>query len=608
MPPKSPLLIHRLTKDPRVVPILLGLLRVLICFWPQTGYLHPDEFFQSADIVAGRQLGTKIGPVWEFTTDQPIRCMLLPNILNGVAFKIVNAIHSQPSAYLLLVAPRLIYTLASFSIDYCLLLLCQYYSAKGLPYLPVLVIFQSSFICLGIFTRTLSNTTEAILFALLLVLVCRVVRPTFRIVFFTPKLSKPINQRISKSAQITSALLIGSLVTLGTFNRPTFPCFALVPCIYWLHESFKRNSYSMRLTVQRAALPLIISGFMTFGALSCYDTIYYRNYETVRNMFEDLLHMDYEKFYTKFQSNWILTPYNFLVFNTDASSTAKYGNHSRYTHLLVNLPLAFNLLAIIFYRKVLTHTAGSGLHRFFNTHRIQIMMLLSTSVSILSLSMIPHQEFRFLAPLVIPLVYVCASDIYHNKKLLTLWFIINLILIYFYARVHQSGVTNALLDLDLTLKKHQKTSDNSLINVIATKCYPVPTYAWNIDQDDDRFYLNLGDTITDNFYDNINDKLQPILKRLADDINSTSTNQKLFVLLPRLYVDRLLEHLNNQPNLDTTLEKINNYSLHFGGEEFGESIEHLTKRSLLAWREAFGFSLIQIKLSSLIGVTEEGED
>lgn len=150
--------------EPKVIPILLAILRVCICFWPQHGYLHPDEFFQSPDIVVGSNLKSIIEPCWEFTTDKPIRFMLFPYLLNTLAVKVLRTFAPDPSAYLLLVAPRLAYTLLSFLVDYSLFKLCKYHSSKGLWYLPVSVIFQSSFVCLGCLTRTLSNVPEVVIF------------------------------------------------------------------------------------------------------------------------------------------------------------------------------------------------------------------------------------------------------------------------------------------------------------------------------------------------------------------------------------------------------------------------------------------------------------
>lgn len=37
----------------RVIWGSLSLLRVLWCLLPQTGYIHPDEFFQSPEVMAG---------------------------------------------------------------------------------------------------------------------------------------------------------------------------------------------------------------------------------------------------------------------------------------------------------------------------------------------------------------------------------------------------------------------------------------------------------------------------------------------------------------------------------------------------------------------------
>lgn len=42
---------------PRVLWGSLSLLRLLWCLLPQTGYVHPDEFFQSPEVMAGKAPG-----------------------------------------------------------------------------------------------------------------------------------------------------------------------------------------------------------------------------------------------------------------------------------------------------------------------------------------------------------------------------------------------------------------------------------------------------------------------------------------------------------------------------------------------------------------------
>ena len=42
-------------------------------FMPQSGYIHPDEFFQSVEVVTGDILGTDTVRTWEFNVTAPIR-------------------------------------------------------------------------------------------------------------------------------------------------------------------------------------------------------------------------------------------------------------------------------------------------------------------------------------------------------------------------------------------------------------------------------------------------------------------------------------------------------------------------------------------------------
>ena len=39
--------------------MFLAFIRVLLTLLPQTGYIHPDEFFQSTEVLAGESLYSK---------------------------------------------------------------------------------------------------------------------------------------------------------------------------------------------------------------------------------------------------------------------------------------------------------------------------------------------------------------------------------------------------------------------------------------------------------------------------------------------------------------------------------------------------------------------
>lgn len=581
--------------EPRILLIILGILRLVICFLPQTGYLHPDEFFQSPDIVGGTYFKSNVHPVWEFKSNLPIRCMLFPHLLNNIAFKLASILQARPSAYLLIVAPRFVYTLLSFIIDYCLYKLCRYYSSRGLWYLPVSAVFQSSFVCLGCLTRTLSNTVEVVIFAILLVAVCQTVRPRFRIMFVTPTRSTPVNERVRGPTQVKSSILIGVIIIIGTFNRPTFPCFAIIPTIYWFLESLKRNSYNPRLTIQRVLLPLTISVAFTAISLSAFDTIYYRGTQPIIDSLGYLSRFELAGLYSQLRSDWILTPYNFLAYNTDVDSLSKHGIHLPYVHMVINIPLAFNLLGFLYYKKLFELFVGSSLSRLiFSTHRVHALMLLTILISTILLSFVPHQEFRFLLPIIVPLVYIYSFNIYASNKLFTIWLILNLILVYFYSTIHQAGVTRSCLDLDPILKSISMKKVRPInVSVMAFNCYLVPSYQWNLELEDNRFSLDLQNTF-ENFNSSFVSKMERVFEKYRE---YPLYDNQIFVMLPRLYENQLVDLLEHKFNVSNTrVKSVNHYSPHYSAENLAESLKYIQDNGLRGWKTAFGFSLMKVSL------------
>lgn len=91
----------------------LQLLRIIIVFIPQFGYIQPDEFHQFTEPLAEKFLHVKTLKCWEFTRDQPIRSMVIPQLLIGPMFSaFYHAFHSTfyqtLSSYWILVLPRFI--------------------------------------------------------------------------------------------------------------------------------------------------------------------------------------------------------------------------------------------------------------------------------------------------------------------------------------------------------------------------------------------------------------------------------------------------------------------------------------------------------------------
>ena len=138
------------------------------------------------------------------------------------------------------------------------------------------------------------------------------------------------------------------------------------------------------------------------------------------------------------EGNLIVTPINNLLYNMNVNNLQQHGIHSRYTHFLINLPLLFGPLAIQTFLE-----SPSIIKRAVSDNNRRLFFLLVTIIltSLVGLSIIPHQEARFLCPLLVPLVII------YSWKRPTLstsfwisWFLFNVIATYVFGVIHQGGL------------------------------------------------------------------------------------------------------------------------------------------------------------------------
>ena len=132
----------------------------------------------------------------------------------------------------------------------------------------------------------------------------------------------------------------------------------------------------------------------------------------------------------------VFTPLNSLLYNTSTSSLSAHGLHPRYQHFLINFPLLLlPALPLLILRPP----------RF--TTNARYTSAISATVI---LSMIPHQEPRFLIPIV-PLLLSCIHlpNPSISPRMLRIfmgtWIAFNTILGLIYGRYHQAGVIPAQL-------------------------------------------------------------------------------------------------------------------------------------------------------------------
>lgn len=152
---------------------------------------------------------------------------------------------------------------------------------------------------------------------------------------------------------------------------------------------------------------------LTLGVIGC-DTWYY---------------LESGDFLVKLSQKPVITPFNNLIYNTNADNLALHGSHPFYQHFLVNLSqlLGPAILVLPFIRR-------------------SIAAFSAVSATAL-LSLAPHQEARFLLPCVPLLLSTVHVPLKHRLSWLGAWAIFNLLFGVLMGLYHQAGIIPAQLFL-----------------------------------------------------------------------------------------------------------------------------------------------------------------
>lgn len=487
---------------------VLAALRIALTLTPQTGYIHPDEYFQSIEVISGDHFDIDIYKPWEFNTSFPIRTALIPQIIIGIPYSILRRLSpytfyylnvSLRSPYFLVLFPRLLMCSLSFVSDYCLYKICCMY---GQNYRTRLMIYASSYVMLIYATHTLSNAVELVLTALLLYFTSQCMAYSEKVVIQSDYLSDKYKEaktgveRVKyyklkaslPSHSLNHCFKIATITIIGIFNRPTFIAFALSPIFFWLQRGLGSKTigfgdFHIRL------FTFVACGIPTAIFFILVDSFYF-GYLTMAEIGNLEIGM----------SNFVVTPLNFLKYNANSKNLEVHGLHPHYVHLVVNVPLLYNALGIIG-----LITFGKMLHsgikaRWLELPRIQsIVGLMTTSfiIPIILLSVFPHQEPRFIIPTLLPLVFLYAPTINQvpgvdtvsrmgensrnsnhfgrkNKftKLQVVWYICNIGLCFFYGFAHQGGVLPLTSHIATELKAKP---DLTHIHLFTSHTYAMPT-------------------------------------------------------------------------------------------------------------------------------------
>uniref|UniRef100_A0A8D8YRR3 Mannosyltransferase n=1 Tax=Cacopsylla melanoneura TaxID=428564 RepID=A0A8D8YRR3_9HEMI len=134
--PSVPAMLHRIRKYPRFVRSDLTVywiaagLRVVLTLLPQSGYIHPDEFFQSTEVVIGDIFNVENSKPWEFKVSYPVRSIAPIYLVLGAPLFILKLLAdwfqlNVTTPYILLVVPRLVFCALSFVTDFSIYRICK---------------------------------------------------------------------------------------------------------------------------------------------------------------------------------------------------------------------------------------------------------------------------------------------------------------------------------------------------------------------------------------------------------------------------------------------------------------------------------------------------
>ncbi|WVQ65105.1 uncharacterized protein L199_003277 [Kwoniella botswanensis] len=346
-------------------------------------YIYPDENSQGPEVIAGKVFGHDVNYTREFTSQSPVRSWFVLWISYGPTMWIMRFFACTPKT-------------TFYALRLTMFLLSVFVGDKAIWELTgsnefrksQLFLARSSYVTWTYQMHTFSNSWETLSVLWSVVLIRRMVQdkgqPRFRY-----------------------CLIFGLIFSLGIFNRTTFPAFIFIPCLRLLPYFFQHP---------RSAMAFIISFGITSSIAILVDTICYTG-----SIWGDF--------------NPIITPLNNLLYNASTTNLAQHGLHPWYSHLLVNIPqLTGPAIPLILLQLPFSFRSPLSSELWWN--------IITALFAIMSPSLFPHQEARFLIPIV-PLISCCIrlpAGKKNRKMWLIMWMMFNGFMGIFMGVYHQGGV------------------------------------------------------------------------------------------------------------------------------------------------------------------------
>lgn len=474
------------------------------------GYIHPDAFFQSSEVAAKFVFGYEVVTPWEFHTHS-IRSFISMFALSGFPylilrafdrlFRFLNITTRTVNAYTLFVAPRLFLFFHSFILDFIVReLFIQLHSVSSASQprqrtnidTPI-SLFMCSWIVNTFLLTPFSNTFETYLFAGALYL-----------------LLKSHHNKKEHSWYV----VMGMIFSLGVWNRFTFVFFVL-PFPIFIYSEIWHANHSTRKELWIRVLNIYVD--ILFGMLSmaiilvAVDSVFYGTFVIkIGHLYvNDFPLVSIETFWlilsnlhrVTVHGNVTLTPLNNILYNISPDNLKQHGLHPHWLHLVVNMPLLFGPLyfvALFAIFKVWHERDEKSDSTNQSIRRCQKLLAACMMTGLFFLSLAPHQEPRFLIPLLIPLFLLGGDILCRSFRLQVLWVTFNLILLLFFGLMHQGGVVPSLIYLEHAIHSGNMPPTSPKVNVIYYHTYPPPRHLLALQRGDEsvRIFDLAGGNIT----------------------------------------------------------------------------------------------------------------
>lgn len=284
----------------------------------------------------------------------PIRSILVPYVVYKMPMNLFRLLSVYVryflnidicTPYMVFILPRLIMCMISFVNDWCLYKTCASY---GLRYDIRLLALASSYVMIVFGTHTFSNSIEMALCSFLLYIVAECMVHTNSVIFqreFLDEKYKSSKTPLEKvkvhkmravlpSHTVKKCAIVSTIFVVGFFNRPTFLFFGMPIIFFWMIRGLGTKTVSF-VDFNLRFFSLLGCGIPIVILFIVVDSLYY-GFLTLSDI--DYLDIGINSF--------VVTPLNFLRYNIDSANTASHGVHPKYLHLLVNIPLLYNILGV----------------------------------------------------------------------------------------------------------------------------------------------------------------------------------------------------------------------------------------------------------------------